>query len=279
MKPLRYALEALLLLIVLGFFRLLPLDAASSCGGWIGRTFGPVLPGSRTIRINLRLAGFGDDDRMLRAVWDNLGRVMAETPHLRRVSRERVEIVNPQILPRNTPFLCIGGHIANWEVMMPAMLRQLGIALDTVYRAPNNPFVTKIITRLRANDDQKLIPKSKTSARDFIHSITHGRPIGMLIDQKYNEGIAVPFFGRPAMTSTDFVKIPQKYGCALIPVRAERLLGAHFRVTFYDPIPVENRAAEDVIADAHRLLESWIRERPEQWLWLHRRWPRELYAS
>ncbi len=111
----------------------------------------------------------------------------------------------------------------------------------------------------------------------MVESLKEGRYLGMLIDQKYNEGLPVSFFGREAMSSPAFVQLAQKFDCPLIPGRIERLGGAHFRVTAFAPMKIfeadgKPRQAEDVMEEAHRLLEAWIMERPEQWLWLHRRW-------
>ena len=106
----------------------------------------------------------------------------------------------------------------------------------------------------------------------MVETLRDGGALGILIDQKYNEGLAIPFFGRPAMTSPAFVQMAQKTNCPLIPVRGERLPGAHFRVTIYPPLNITEQGVEDAIAQAHMLLEEWISERPGQWLWLHRRW-------
>lgn len=284
MKKLRYLAEAALLYLLYGLFRLLPLDTASNLGGWIGRTVGPRLAASRKARANLQRAlpdlSATEQNKIIAGMWDNLGRVMAEYAHLAYLGRERVEIINPEKLPRDRACIVIGGHLANWEMIGMAPRFQLGVTLDAVYRAPNNPWSARLLDRTRSlGGEIRTIAKSRTSARGFVESLSAGRPVGMLIDQKYNEGIAIPFFGHDAMTSTAFVKIPQKYDCPLIPVRIERMSGAHFRLTFLDPLEIHNndgtpRAVESVVADAHHMLERWIREKPEQWLWLHRRWPR-----
>jgi KDO2-lipid IV(A) lauroyltransferase len=100
----------------------------------------------------------------------------------------------------------------------------------------------------------------------------------MLVDQKMNDGIAVPFLGRPAMTAPAVARFALKYRCPVIPARVQRVKGAHFRMTFYPPLDLPNSG--DVKADTlammtavNDLIGSWIREAPGQWLWLHRRWP------
>ena len=100
----------------------------------------------------------------------------------------------------------------------------------------------------------------------------------MLVDQKMNDGIAVPFFGRAAMTAPALAQLGLRYRCPVVPVRLERLAGCRFRVTIHPPLsfPDTGDQAADVrttMTAVNALLEGWIRAGPEQWLWLHRRWP------
>jgi KDO2-lipid IV(A) lauroyltransferase len=104
-----------------------------------------------------------------------------------------------------------------------------------------------------------------------------GGVIGLLADQKTNSGIAANFLGRPAMTTPMPGMCVLKYACQVFPMRVERLGGARFRVTVHEPLaftPTGDRRA-DVLALTDALnatIEGWIRQRPEQWLWLHKRW-------
>ena len=100
----------------------------------------------------------------------------------------------------------------------------------------------------------------------------------MLVDQKMNDGIAVPFFGRDAMTAPAIAELSMRYKCPIIPVRVERTKGAYFKVTVYPPLNNDthtdkNTDSKIIMTKINELLESWIEERPEQWLWIHKRWP------
>ncbi|MDB5367620.1 MAG: lauroyl acyltransferase [Rhodospirillales bacterium] len=283
MKRLRYAIEAAALQALLQIFALLPVDTASSLGGWIGRTVGPRLAGSRKARRNLeRSLPDVDADLVLRGMYDNLGRVVAEYPHLGEIcdpKSGRVEMIGGERLQeyakRNVPVLVVGAHIANWEV--PAYYaRHLGVPLASVYRAPNNPWSARILDSMRAFPQQ--FAKGPEGARGMIKHVSKGGQLGVLIDQKMNDGVAVEFFGRDAMTAPAVAQLARKYKGAVVPMRIERLGGARFRITFYEPLQVDDtgdRPADDVatMRRANAMLEDWIRERPEQWLWLHRRWP------
>ena len=283
----RYQIEYFALSAVLGLFTLIQPDRASRWGGWLARQIGPRLGIHRLAQKNLQAALPGktpeDYDAILKGMWDHLGRMVAEFPDLEFLIHD-LEIAGVEHLQnayaKQSQVILFSGHIGNWEIMAPTLLRQR-IPVDLVYRAPNNPYVARLLDKYRSlNGRLKLLPKSRSGTRQMVESIRTGRSIGILIDQKYNEGIETLFFGRPAMTSPAFVLMGQKYGCPVVPFRVERIEGIRFRLSFYPPLVLVNesgadRPAADVIDDAHTLLESWIAERPDQWLWIHHRWKKD----
>lgn len=286
MKRLRYHLEAAFLSAIIGFFSLLPAQAASAVGGFIGRNAGPLLAASRKARRNVEnaLPGLEPDKtaRIVAGMWDNLGRVIAEYPHLEALGRDRTRIEGVEhfekALAENRGAICFGAHLGNWEINPAACLAQTGQAIDLSYRAPNNPHVDRLLARARSLEGKlRAYPKSRSGGKSMMEAVKKGRVLGILIDQKYGEGLSLPFFGREAMTNPFFVQLAQRYRCPLLPVRNIRLGEARFRLVVYPPLTLFEtdgtpRPVADVIAEAHRLLESWIKESPEQWLWLHRRW-------
>jgi len=90
--------------------------------------------------------------------------------------------------------------------------------------------------------------------------------------KKYNEGIEIDFLGKPAMTSPIFAQLAKKYNCPLYPVSVKRLNGPNFEVTLHDPLRIDDKTNEQIVAESHEYLKTWIFENPEQWLWLHNRW-------
>jgi KDO2-lipid IV(A) lauroyltransferase len=269
-------------------FRLLPFQLASAIGGGIGRSIGPLLPASRIARRNLA-AAFPDKDAgeiegIIRGVWDNLGRVAGEYPHMLRLRiyepGSPVEVVGADIVDRlaadGKPAVLFTGHIANWEIMRACLL-QRGLDMVAVYRAANNPWIDRLLLHGRNDLKGGLFPKGSAGARASLAAMKQGKHLCVLVDQKMNDGIAAPFFDRTAMTVGAPVELARRFDCPLVPVRAERLGGARFRVTVMEPMTLEQ--SEDRHADVrlgvaamNAVLESWIRERPEQWLWVHRRW-------
>ena len=122
------------------------------------------------------------------------------------------------------------------------------------------------------------MPKGRDGAKEVVATLRNRGAVCMLIDQKMNDGIPVPFFGREAMTAPAIGQLAYRYKCAVIPAFAERLGGAHFRLTVMQPAELPQLGNRDLevrqmMAEVNLQVEKWIRARPEQWLWLHRRWP------
>lgn len=268
--------------------RALPLDAASALGGVLARHIGPWLGISARARRNLGAAlpelSAAEIERVLRGMWDNLGRVAAEYPHLPRIGvfppNGRVETGGVEHLDRaiaaGRPVIIFGGHLGNWEIAARAA-GQYGIDVAQIYRPANNPLVDRMIARFRGTGSE-FIPKGRVASRRALSALRRGAHLTLLVDQKLNDGIAVPFFGRKAMTAPALASLALHFDCAVLPARVERLKGAHFRLTIHPPLrmPQTSERAADVAAlmtEVNRTLETWIRERPEQWFWLHSRWP------
>ena len=278
-----YPLEAVAAIFMYSFFAILPVDAASAIGGWLGRTVGPRLGITRRANMERALPDLDAAARetAITAMWDNSGRTVAELPHLPRIARSRIEIVGEEhIVPfreDGKPCILFSGHFSNWE-LLPQTVAHFGLPCVTVYRAANNPLVDAFLRWARRLDDDDLAPKGPRGARRALTALKDGRRLGMLIDQKMNDGIAVPFFGRDAMTAPAPAQLALRENCPMIPTRLERLEGCRFRVTFFAPLdaPATGDRKQDVamlMRTVNALFEDWIRDRPGQWLWLHRRWP------
>ena len=268
---------------------LLNKQTASNLGGWLGRNVGPWIGVSKTAKNNLRLAfpDWSEEqlNQTVRAVWDNFGRTVFEFPHLPAFTCDGpnpdIEVIGVDIIERlrddGLPGFFFSAHLANWEVLALTALHH-GIDLDLIYRAPNNPMVEDLLQK-RHPGNGELIPKGPSGARRLLTRLSAGKHFGIMIDQKMNDGISIPLFGRPAMTAPGLAQLAFKSDCPVVPSRVTRLGAARFRVIIEEPLKF-NRSADkqaDIEAAMIRvnvILESWIRERPGEWLWLHNRWPR-----
>lgn len=287
----RYGVETTIFFLVIGFFRLFPLDVASAIGGWLGRNLFARTHVTARARTNLAAAypdmPISGREKIIAEMWDNLGRNIAEYAHLAKLSirgkKPRIELAGLENYQRAAAtgkgIIFISAHFANWEVM-PFAAAQYGVEGGEVYRPVNNPFVDRWLVRQRqANGPKEQIAKGAQGTRRIFTLLRAGKAIFMLVDQKTNEGLATPFFGRDAMTTPAPAALALKLGCVLLPISNERLDGARFRMTVHPMIDFDSSDdhARDVLALTTRIneeIERSVRYRPSQWLWIHRRWPK-----
>ncbi|MBN9545641.1 MAG: lysophospholipid acyltransferase family protein [Alphaproteobacteria bacterium] len=288
-QKLRYGAEAALFLAFMGFFRLIGVDAASAVGGFIGREIFARTRVTKRARDNL-IAAFpekseAERDAIIRTMWDNLGRTVAEYAHLDKFDLDgpnpRIQVNNLEEIDkiRGRGVLIVSGHFANWEIM-PISASCYGIDGAIVYRPPNNPYVDRYIARARAHRGYAEQISKHQGTRRIFTLLRSGKAILLLADQKTNEGIAVPFFGRDAMTTPAPAALALKLKVPMIFASNKRLGGARFAVTVYPPLDFTPSGDDD--ADMRAMtgainlrLEEMVRADPGQWLWIHRRWPTE----
>jgi KDO2-lipid IV(A) lauroyltransferase len=288
-KDIQYRLEALLLKTMLAILRLPGLDRASAIGGWIGRHVGPKLGITRRARRRIARAmpelSDAEIERIVTAMWDNLGRVAFEYAHLDRFhrpeERHRLQVVGSELLHAHAASgkggLLLSGHFGNFELMPVAMFLE-GYRGGEVYRPANNPYVNAWMLETRTHITGSIqIPKGRKGTRDLITLLRDNKFVAMLYDQKMREGVEARLFGIPSMTTPAPAALAVRNGTALFPACIERLEGAHFRVTVYPRIEVDTQAEQAgeilrVTQVLNDFLEARIREKPENWFWLHNRW-------
>lgn len=293
-QDIQWRFEAAWYDLVAAVMRFAPIDGASAFGGWLLRTFGPLTPAHKTALRNLRLAFPDWDDserrRVARRQWDNVGRVFAEFFMMDRILADPTRVEYPSeaeidaVLGDRRPVIFVSGHFANFEVMASAGRRQ-GVEGVLVYRGLNNPYLDARMRDSRLRYGVKLLaPKGPGGGRDVMAALSAGVPVGILADQKYNEGPASPFFGHLAHTQPAPVRWALKFGARLQPGWVERTEGARFRLFAGPPIelPLKGATAADVeagIARINAFIEARARARPWEYWWVHRRFPDALYAK
>ncbi len=171
--------------------------------------------------------------------------------------------------------LLIGAHFGNWE--MSALLVSLRGPFSGLYKAPRDPRADRAVTQSRERFGARLIPAGSPAMRRLLRELKAGGTVGLLMDQlpRQGEGVYAPFFGRPALTMNLVHRLVQRTGCAVIFALAERLPGGRGWRMRFDPVDNEALSAEDPVAAAaaiNRQLEQLISHRPEQYLWLYKRY-------
>lgn len=277
---------------LVAFLRLIGVERASALGGGALGVFGPLLRTiSRRGEDNLRMIYPDWDEarirRTIRGVWDNLGRTGAEFAHLdafadgSRIAIEGIEHIGAA-QRSGRPIIFVSGHFANWE-LMPISLKKLGVDFALVYRAANNPLIDRLVIAARARVASRWqTPKGK-GARPLVDALRAGRSLALLVDQKLTDGPATALLGRMAPTGQLPARLALKYDATLLYATLERLPKARFRCVVRPPFDFVR--TDDLDADIARLtrrindaLGRDIDARPEQWLWLHRRWGKTLPA-
>lgn len=286
-------LEGLLAHSLMVCIGLLPKGLASDFGGWLGRLIGPRLGVHRVAARNLAMAlphlTPAAQEVILRDMWDNLGRTLFELPRLDSVATDgRLEWSGKAYLEQavtgDRAALLVSGHLGNWEVC-PRAARSFGNPVDVVYRAPNNPHVASLFTRGTGPGMGTMIPKGPAGARILLESLRAKNKIGLLIDQKMNDGMPVPLFGIAAMTAPAPAQLALRFDAVVVPARVQRLADRRrFRMAAYPPLDLPRTGDRDadvraLLLTLNGLLEDWIREDPAQWLWVHRRWPKEAWSA
>lgn len=290
-----WMLEAALFNAICGLARLFPIDSVSNSGAWLFEKLGPMTGAHRVAARNIEIAfpalTDAETKQLLRAQWRELGRSLTEFLILDRVvaDRSRVQIEGEDRLAAiaggEGPVVFISGHFSCFEVM-PAAIVRAGIPCQITYRAMNNPYVDASVRRQRFRYGVRLFaPKGLEGARELMRAFSRGESVALMNDQKFNGGVAAPFFGVTAHTAPGPSTFALRFGVPIQPMSVQRVgPGARFKVIVHDPIHLEDTGDRDadIAAGVRRInafMEERVRARPAEWFWVHRRWPNEVYGK
>ncbi len=278
-------LEAIGFRAVAAFAQTMNVDRASALSGAIWRTIAPHLRRHERARRNIAAAMPELDERSREAIliqmWDVLGRTFAEAFHLDAIASqpERIELAIDEdlmTLMRRGGLVLASLHTGNWEIAALAA-RKAEIPIAGVYQSLKNPLVDDFVTRTRAGHyPLGLFSKGHDTVFKLMRILRKGGVVAVLADLREHRGVAVPFFGRPAPSNPFPALLARNQDVPLVAVRIIRLDGARFRVEA-ERVPVSRTAersadVEAATAALHAIFERWIRDRPGQWMWGHRRW-------
>jgi len=279
-------IEGIALNAAIRLFRLIPVDVVSLLMGKAWRWLGPLNARHGRALQHLEMA-FPEKtpqerEAIVRDMWENLGRVAAETFHIDRLLEQgrRFEPVADErmfdILKERNGCILVSFHSGNWELCVQPLV-VLGYEITGIYQALRNPEADKALRNLR-KDLYKggLLSKSHSTARKILTTLKDGGIVAMMGDLRETRGIQVPFFGKMAYANPVPASLARTCKVPIILGRVVRKKGANFRVEGHVvSVPfTDDRQAdiETATAEIHKIFESWIRERPEQWMWIHKKW-------
>jgi KDO2-lipid IV(A) lauroyltransferase len=289
-KQRRFALEARAAAAAAWLVARLPRRAMLALGRFLGRMWGELDRRHARIAVaNLRRAFPQWDEprawRTAREVYAHFGAALLDVLWLEGRPRETViallEVQGREhvdaAMAAGKGALLVTAHIGNWELHGLAHGFLFG-AIGVVARPLDNPALDERLCAVRAQGGNTVIYKRKALAT-VLRMMRDGRGVAVLIDQnmQLGDGIFVEFFGQPAATTTVAAALALKTGCALVPTHTVLRGDGTYRLRYDPPLawqPTGDRR-EDVAAITQALtctIERWVRETPEQWLWIHRRW-------
>lgn len=284
----RFSLEYVVARALFALFGRLPSALGRPLGRAVGRIVGVLRPRQTRVGLDNWARAFpgtpideaGDG---IRRVWSHFGEWFWEYARLGRSSpaaySAAIELTGLDGLRASVKqgkgVLVFTGHLGNWEYATPFMSLD-GMPLAFIARRAKNPWVNDFITRLRERFGARVF-MHKNAVRESLRWVREGKVLGMLFDQRITDGAhAVPFFGRPAMTTGLPALLALRLGCAVHPIRSWREGGKiHVDVEPALAVPAGGPTLENMVELTRRMterVEAWVRACPTQWLWIHNRW-------
>ena len=294
-KPMTEAAIGGLTIALLRTTRYFDPDKTASFFGRATRFIGRRLREDRIGRENLT-AAFPEKspeeiETILAGVWDNLGRIGAEFAHLDHIwdydadhpeKPSRIEFsprtkeLFDQLRDDGKPALIFTSHLGSWELpALGAVAHGLDVAI--LYRRPNIESADRAIERIRSINMGTLIPAGRDAPLKLAEALKNDQHVAMLVDQYLTNGVEVTFFGRKTKANPMLARLLRQIECPIHGTRIIRLPNNRFRAELSEEVkPVRDASGQIDIAGTMQavtsVIEGWVREYPEQWLWLHRRW-------
>lgn len=258
-----------------------PLSFANALARSYVKLLDVAMPRLRRVALkNLEMAGFSDREKIADGVFQSIARLLVAFARFPTITRENVgEWIRyeglenfTKVLERGRGVLVATAHLGNWELSAFAHA-WMTAPMNIVVRPLDNPRVDALVEKRRGLSGNRVIEK-KEAARGILRALAANQAVGILIDQNTSleEGVFIDFFGVKACAGSAFAKLAYRSGAAVVPGFALWSAAENkYVLRFYPAVEITG----DATADTQRIqtvLESVIREYPDQWLWIHRRW-------
>ena len=290
MKIIKYFFEFISIISLFCIFKIIGLRNASNLGGLLGTLLGPLFRSKHIIKKNI-MTGLGviskeKESEIINSMWSNIGRTFAEYIFLKdfkfnKTNFEHIKINGidylENIKKNQESAIFYSGHFANFE-LMAMELEKLGVKCAAIYRPLNNFFLNPLMEYLRIKYIcPNQIPKGRMGMREIINKVKNGYSIALMVDQRVSEGIKIPFFNKPAYTTTIPAQLALKYNCKLVPISLKRKEGPDFEMTIHEPYKIEKTGnneedSKNITLKINHVIEKMILKNPMQWIWSHNRW-------
>ncbi len=287
-SKLTHKFEYLLVRISVGVLARIPESIALAFGRWLGSLAWRMVKFRREqVMKSLQRAFSEKGTEELKAIglacYRNLGSCFVEMFRIHRLSTPEMErsiifdgrqIMN-QALEKSRGVINVTFHYGNWE-LMGAFCARSGMPVDVIVRGQGNPYFDRYVKGLRQANGMQLIPVSRAKS-EIVRSLRSGRIVSFFADQDAHQtGIFVDFLGRPASTAKGPALYAFKTGAPVVLSIMLPQDAGRWKIVF-EPVPrPDSNDAEEFIREMTTYytnrLEHYVRQAPEHWLWLHRRW-------
>jgi KDO2-lipid IV(A) lauroyltransferase len=274
------------------FFGRLPRKVSASICGAIGRNVGFIFKGNRYARQQLSAALSTLTSReirlLLRGMWDNFGRTFGEYGHTSELMQfstetplagevimdERTADTLRHIARERRAAIMIGAHLCNWEIA-GMVAGAAGREIAVVYKRQASAAVTAELKRQRAKFAARLIETGPMAPREIVRALRDGMLVGMLVDQRYTRGIEVRFFGQMCRVNPLPAQLADTGNWPIYVGRVTRLPDQRYQIEVVGPLELPRQSTGKIDIDATMqtifgMIETWIRQEPKQWMWVHR---------
>ena len=282
MKNFYHLTQYVLIIFLFILFRIIGFKASSNFGFFIGKYLGPLFRSKLSIINNLKKAQInGNYKQIATNVLGNYGRIFAEYVHLKNFKNDKlnnhISIEGREYLEKiknnKQSVVFISGHFNNFE-LMAMQIDKAEVDCAAIYRPLNNPYLNKIMEKIRKRDIcKKQIKKGRSGTREIIKLLKKGTSIALMVDQRVREGEKALFFKHLATSTTIPAQLIKKYNCDLVPIYIERKNRFNFKMYVSKPIKInKNKSSSEITLFINKILEKMILKNVDQWIWTHDRW-------
>ncbi len=285
----RYRFEYAAFSVVRFLIKTLPRKTSLKVGVLIGKIFYYLHTSRRKLAGSNLKAAFptytkNECDRVLRSTFEHLGRQLVELLNFDRMSKEEMlgllDVTGKEhvddALAKGKAVMFYSGHIGYWELF------SIGHGLlfkptVIVARTLDNPLLENVVAKIRTRLGTRVLPR-QGAIRGLLKALLKKETVAMMIDQHMHDrsAVTVKFFNRPASTTSALAALALRTGAVVIPVFTLPLSGGRYRLIYEKPV----KCPEDDDPDPVRtytqsctdVLEMYVRQYPNLWLWMHRRW-------
>ena len=285
MRKIKYFLQFIIIILFFFIFKILGIKLASFLSGKIFQIVGPLFRPKELINSNIKRAFPKIDEINLKKIstsmWNNYGRVFAEYMFIKNFRsgelNKNIILEGEEILQdikiNKKRVVFISGHFSNFE-LMAMQIEKIGIKIAAIYRPLNNIFLNQIMEKIRKNYICKYqIKKGIGGIKELVKLNNDGFSTALMIDQRVSEGVKSNFFNEKAFTTTIPAQLVKKYKIPVVPIFIERFDNVKFKITVVKPINFDkNKSVEDITDHLNKILENFIKDKPNYWIWSHNRW-------